>query len=61
MIFLEHIILKIDGTVDGVPVRVDVGAIVTPEELEGMYKMAVLLENEHLNSITSVKIDRLED
>ena len=58
---MEHIILKIDGTVDGVPVRVDVGAIVTSEEIEGMYKLLVLLENEHLNSITSVKIDRLED
>lgn len=58
---MRSIVLTIDGTVDGVPVRVDVGAIVTEEELEGMYKMAVLLENEHLSSITSVKIDRLED
>ena len=58
---MEHIALKINGTVDGVPVRVDVGAIVTPEELEGMYKMAVLLENEHLNSITSIQINKLED
>ena len=56
---MEHIILKIYGTVDGVPVRVDVGAIVTTEELEGMYKMAVLLENEHLNTITSVEIESL--
>lgn len=55
---MEHIILKINGTVDGVPIRVDVGVIVTQEELEGMYKMAVLLENEHLNTITSVEVER---
>lgn len=58
---MEHIILKIDGAVDGVPVRVDVGAIVTSEEMEGMYKLLVLLENEHLSNLTSVKLCRLNE